>query len=80
MRYLLIFIQWFNHLWNVEITAQEEARQIVKYLLLKKSTAHSIDVYLALKIEMQCEMRKREHEAQGVVKAVNAVWHNTNKP
>lgn len=80
MRHLLTFIQWFNHLWNVNLTPKEEAKQIAKYLLLKKSTAHSIDIYLALKIEIQCEMRKREFEAQETIKSVNAVWHNTKTP
>lgn len=77
MRHLLTFIQWFNHLWDVNLTPAEEARQIVKYLVLKKSTAHSIELYLAVQVEMQCEMTKRENEAQGVCKAVKAVWHNT---
>lgn len=80
MKYALSLIKWFNHLWNVHLTAEQEAEQILKYLLLKNSTAHSIEIYLALKVAMQCEMRKREFEAQGVIKAVNAVWHNTSKP
>ncbi len=80
MRFFLTLLKWWNHLWTANLSAEQEAEQILKYLLLKNSTAHSIEIYLAFKIAMQCEMRKREHEAQGVIKAVNAVWQNTNKP
>jgi len=75
MRVALSILKWWNHLWTETLTPEQEAEQILKYLLLKNSTAHSIEIYLALKIAMQCEMRKREFEAQGVIKSVNAVWH-----
>jgi hypothetical protein len=80
MRIALILIKWWNHLWTANLTAEQEAEQILKYLLLKNSTAHSIEIYLALKVAMQSEMRKRELQAQATIKAVTAVWHNTNKP
>lgn len=79
MRYALALLKWFNHLWTANLTAEQEAEQILKYLLLKNSTAHSIEIYLALKIAMQCEMRKREFEAEGTLKAINAVWHKTKE-
>lgn len=80
MRYALSLLKWFNHLWNANLTPKEEAEQILKYLLLKRSTAHSIEIYLALKTAMACEMKQREAEAQGVVKSVNAIWRNIEKP
>ena len=80
MRHALISLKWFNHFWNERLTPEQEAAQILKYLLLKNSTTHSIEIYLALKIAMQCEMRQREFEADKVKKAVNAVWQNTSKP
>ncbi len=79
MKYALTLLKWWNHLWTESLTAEQEAEQILKYLLLKNSTTHSIEIYLALKIAMQCEMRKREHEADTTKKAINAVWHKTNE-
>lgn len=79
MQLTLSLLKWFNHLWTANLTPEQEAEQILKYLLLKNSTTHSIEIYLALKIAMQCEMRKREFEAQGTIKAVNGVWGVTNK-
>ena len=79
MRIALTLLKWFNHLWTERLTPEQEADQILRYLLLKSSTTHSIEIYLALKIAMQCEMAKREFEADTTKKAINAVWQNTNK-
>lgn len=79
MKTALTLLKRFNHLWTASLTPEQEAEQILKYLLLKNSTTHSIEVYLAFEIAMQCEMRKREHEADTTKKAINAVWQNTNK-
>jgi len=80
MKYALTLLKWFNHLWNANLTPKEEAEQILKYLLLKGSTTHSIEIYLAFKVAMQCEMRKREFEADKTKKAITAVWHKTVEP
>jgi len=74
MRYFLTFLKWWNHLWTASLTPEQEAQQILKYLLLKSSTAHSIEIYLALKIAMRCEMRKRELDAENTIKAVKNLW------
>lgn len=80
MKEALTLLKWFNHLWTVNLSPEQEAEQILKYLLLKNSTSHSIEIYQALKIAMQCEMRKREFEAQSTLKSINAVWHRTTEP
>lgn len=77
MRIALTLLKWWNHLWTANLTPEQEAEQILKYLLLKRSTRHSIEIYLALKIAMQCEMRKREFQADDTKQAINAVWHKT---
>lgn len=79
MRIALSLLKWWNHLWTVNLTPEQEAGQILKYLLLKNSTAHSIEIYKALKIAMGCEMRRRELEAEETIKAVNALWPNNGK-
>jgi len=79
MRIALILLKWFNHMCNARLTPEQEADQILKYLLLKNSTTHSIEIYLALEIAMQYEMRKRDLEAKKVSEAVAAFRLNTYK-
>ena len=78
MRIALSMIKWFNHLWNINLTPEQEAEQILKYLLLKNSTRHSIEIYTALRLAMQCEMRKREFQADDTKEAINSLWPKSN--
>lgn len=80
MKTALTLIKWWNHLWTANLTPEQEADQILKYLLLKSSTAHSIEIYLALKIAMRCEMRKRELDAETTIKAVKNIWPKNDTP
>lgn len=74
MNHLLSILKWWNHLWTANLTPEMEANQILKFLLLKNSTTHSIEVFEALEVAIKCEMRKRETEASKVKDAVNKKW------
>lgn len=62
-RILLTALKLVNYWTNNEITAKEEAQQILKYLVLKNDTARSIEVYEELELAMELEMDKRDREA-----------------
>ena len=74
MNHLLSILKWWNHLWTENLTPEQEANQILNFLLLKNSTTHSIEIFEALEVAMKCEMRKREYEASKVKDAVNKKW------
>ena len=52
MKKLLTIFKKLNSFTNNELTAKEEAEQILKFLLLKNSTAKSIEVFEALEIAL----------------------------
>ena len=74
MKKLLTIFKKLNSFTNNELTAKEEAEQILKFLLLKNSTAKSIEVFEALEIAMECEMKKRESEAAHTCRIINSKW------
>jgi len=74
MKKLLRLFKFINNWTNNELTAKEEAEQILKFLLLKNSTVKSIEVWEALEIAMECEMKKRESEAAYACRMINSKW------
>jgi len=74
MNYLLSMLKWWNHLWTANLTPKQEAEQILKFLLIKNSTTHSIEVFEALEVAIKSEMRKRESEATKVKEAIANKW------
>jgi len=79
MKKLLKLLKYLNALTNNNLTSKEEAEQILKFLLLKNSTIKSIEVWEALEIAMECEMKKRENEAAYLCRAVNTKWKSHSK-
>ena len=79
MKTLLKIIKYLNNLTNNHLTAKEEAEQILKFLLLKISTIKSIEIWEALEIAMECEMKKRENEASYICRAISSKWLTQTK-
>lgn len=71
-RILLTALKLVNYWTNNEITAKEEAQQILKYLVLKNDTARSIEVYEELELAMELEMDKRDREALKTSKLIQS--------
>jgi len=79
MKKLLKLLKYLNNLTNNHLTAKEEADQILKFLLLKNSTIKSIEIWEALEIAMECEMKKRESEAAYTCRAISTKWKYPSK-
>ena len=71
MKKLLILCKFINNWTNNEITAKEEAEQILKFLLLKNDTQRVIQVYEELERLTALEMDKRAFEA---LKLIQSKW------
>ena len=71
MKKLLILCKLINNWTNNEITAKEEAEQILKFLLLKNDTQRVIQVYEELERLTALEMDKRAFEA---LKLIQSKW------
>jgi hypothetical protein len=76
MKKLLTIFKNLNSFTNNELTAKEEAAQIMKFLLLKNSTAKSIEIFEALEIAMKFEMQQREAEAAYTCRLINSKWQS----
>ena len=71
MKKLLILCKFINKWTNNEITAKEEAEQILKFMLLKNDTQRVIQVYEELEKLTALEMDKRAFEA---LKMIQSKW------
>ena len=71
MKKLLILCKFINNLTNNQISAKEEAEQILKFLLLKNDTQRVIQVYEELERLTALEMDKRAFEA---LKLIQSKW------
>ena len=71
MKKLLIICKFINNWTNNEITAKEEAEQILKFMLLKNDTQRVIQVYEELERLTALEMDKRAFEA---LKLIQSKW------
>ena len=74
MKKLLILCKFINKWTNNQISAKEEAEQILKFLLLKNDTFRSVAVFEELDILMSLEMQKRESEAARTCRLINSKW------
>ena len=71
MKKLLIICKFINNWTNNEITAKEEAEQILKFLLLNNDTQRVIQVYEELERLTALEMDKRAFES---LKLIQSKW------
>ena len=63
MKKLLILCKFINNWTNNQISAKEEAEQILKFMLLKNDTQRVLQVYEELERLTALEMDKRAFEA-----------------
>lgn len=73
-RILLTLLKLINNYTNHQITAKEEAVQILKYMLLKNDTKRVIEVYKELDKAIEQEMDNRAFEALRTAKLIQAEW------
>jgi len=73
-RILLTLLKLINNYTNHQITAKEEASQILKYMLLKSDTKRVIEVYKELDKAIEQEMDNRAFEALRTAKLIQAEW------
>ena len=74
MKKLLILCKFINNWTNHEITAKEEAEQILKFLLLKNDTQRTIQIYEELERLTALEMDKRAFESLKTSKLIQSKW------
>lgn len=74
MKKLLILCKLINNWTNNQITAKEEAEQILKFMLLKNETQRVVQVYEELEGLMALEMDKRAIEALKTSKLIQSKW------
>ena len=78
MKKLLIFCKLINNWTNNEITAKEEAEQILKFMLLRNDTFRSVAVFKELELLMFKEMQNREAEAARTCRLINGKWKSSS--
>jgi hypothetical protein len=78
MKKILILCKFINNWTNNQITAKEEAEQILKYLLLKNDTFRSVAVFEELETLMFREMQNRESEAARTCRLINSKWKSSS--
>lgn len=74
MKKLLILCKFINKWTNNQISAKEEAEQILKFVLLKNDTKRVIQVYEELERLTALEMNKRAFEALKTSKLIQSKW------
>lgn len=74
MKKILILCKFINNWTNNQITAKEEAEQILKFMLLKNDTQRTIQVYEELERLTALEMDKRAFEALKTSKLIQSKW------
>lgn len=74
MKKLLTILKLVNNWTNHQISAEEEAQQILKFLLLKNDTKRVIDVYEALEKAIESEMDNRAFEALRNARLIQGKW------
>lgn len=79
MKKLLVLIKYIRHFVNERPTPEQEANDILQFMLLRSSTTHTIAVYNALEIIIEAEMKKQEAEFSKKAKAINSKWGNQYK-
>lgn len=74
MKKLLVLIKYIRHFVNERPTPEQEANDILQFMILRSSTTHTIAVYNALEIAIEVEMKKQEAEFSKNAKAINSKW------
>ena len=74
MKKLLILCKFINNWTNNQISAKEEAEQILKFLLLNNDTQRTIQVYEELERLTALEMDKRAFEALKTSNLIQSKW------
>ena len=74
MKKLLILCKLINNWTNNQISAKEEADQILKFMLLKNDTQRVIQVYEELERLTALEMDKRAFESLKISKLIQSKW------
>lgn len=74
MKKLLVLIKYIRHFVNERPTSEQEANDILNFMLLRSSTTHTIEIFEALEIAMRTEMQKREIEFAKNCRAINSKW------
>ena len=78
MKKLLILCKFINKWTNNQISAKEEAEQILKFVLLKNDTQRVIQVYEELERLTALEMQNRESEAARTCRLINSKWKSSS--
>ena len=74
MKKLLILCKFINKWTNNQITAKEEAEQILKFMLLKNDIYRTVEVYKEFEKLTALEMQKQEREAVEIAKLIQSKW------
>lgn len=74
MKKLLILCKFINKWTNNQISAKEEAEQILKFMLLKNDTQRTIQIYEELERLTALEMDKRAFEALKTSNLIQSKW------
>ena len=74
MKKLLILCKFINKWTNNQITAKEEAEQILKFMLLKNDIYRTVEVYKEFEKLTALEMQKQEREAIEIAKLIQSKW------
>ena len=74
MKKLLIICKLINNWTNNQITAKEEAEQILKFMLLKNDIYRTVEVYKEFEKLTALEMQKQEREAIEKAKLIQSKW------
>ncbi len=74
MKHLMTLCKLINNWTTHQITAKEEAEQILKFMLLKNDTARTILVFEELERAIALEMDKRAFEALKTSKLIQGKW------
>ena len=74
MKKLLILCKFINNWTNNQISAKEEAEQILKFMLLKNDTQRTIQIYEELERLTALEMDKRAFESLKTSKLIQSKW------
>ena len=74
MKKLLILCKFINNWTNNQISAKEEAEQILKFLFLNNDTQRTIQIYEELERLTALEMDKRAFESLKTSKLIQSKW------
>ena len=71
MKRILKLIKYIHHFTNQEVKPEDEARDILQFILIRSSTTHTMEIMESLEEQFKAEMLLRKLEAEKVCRAVN---------